>query len=99
MYKALGFDCEWANVKDAPNPVSLLQLASPSGRCVLVRLNMFEEVPATLRSMLSDKGWVNSNVPKGTVSVSACFLFFVSCVSKGNEHIRNEFVPFVRLES
>ena len=57
VFKALGFDCEWSNVQEQiSRPVSLLQLASPSGRCVLIRLNMIDKVPQTLRSLLSDKG-------------------------------------------
>ena len=59
VFKALGFDCEWANIQgQVPKPVSLLQLATPLCRCVLVRLNLFDEVPQSLRAILSDKGYV-----------------------------------------
>ena len=70
--RVLGFDCEWvpsflqgagagvtrsgSGSRSGRGPVSLLQLATPAGECVLVRLHLLEHVPQTLRSILSDKG-------------------------------------------
>ena len=56
VFKAIGLDCEWANVNDTPRPVSLLQLATSSGLCVLIRLNLLNPVPDSLRAILTDKG-------------------------------------------
>ncbi|GFS01716.1 exonuclease 3'-5' domain-containing protein 2 [Elysia marginata] len=50
--RVLGLDCEWVQKK----PVALLQLAAPSGLCVLVRLfKLGSSLPTTLRSLLADK--------------------------------------------
>ncbi|RUS74534.1 hypothetical protein EGW08_017706 [Elysia chlorotica] len=50
--RVLGLDCEWVQKR----PVALLQLATPSGRCVLVRLfKLGSSLPATLKSLLADK--------------------------------------------
>lgn len=35
---AVGFDCEWVQVKGLRRPVALLQMATSSGLCVLIRL-------------------------------------------------------------
>ncbi|XP_056333111.1 exonuclease 3'-5' domain-containing protein 2 isoform X1 [Danio aesculapii] len=50
MYPVLGLDCEWVkrvrvSVKGRVSAVSLLQLSSFSGRCVLVRLLAFRDAP------------------------------------------------------
>ncbi|XP_077396178.1 exonuclease 3'-5' domain-containing protein 2 [Festucalex cinctus] len=52
----LGLDCEWVSVNDCPQVVSLLQLASYSGRCVLVRLSAFcgAQLPPELVEVLRD---------------------------------------------
>ncbi|XP_042229715.1 exonuclease 3'-5' domain-containing protein 2-like isoform X1 [Homarus americanus] len=53
---AVGFDCEWVQVRGRRRPVALLQLASCSGLCVLVRLShMKPNFPHTLRTLLEDK--------------------------------------------
>ncbi|GFU03403.1 exonuclease 3'-5' domain-containing protein 2 [Nephila pilipes] len=39
--KFIGIDCEWVTVENERKPVSLLQLATDSGFCVLVRLSCF----------------------------------------------------------
>lgn len=50
--RVLGLDCEWVQKQ----PVALLQLATPSGLCVLVRLfKLGSSLPATLTSLLADK--------------------------------------------
>lgn len=36
---AMGLDCEWVQVKGSRRPVALLQMATSSGLCVLVRLS------------------------------------------------------------
>ncbi|XP_052362080.1 exonuclease 3'-5' domain-containing protein 2-like [Oncorhynchus keta] len=40
VYPVLGLDCEWVSVKGQPSPVSLLQMTSYSGLCVVVRLQL-----------------------------------------------------------
>ncbi|XP_036167001.1 exonuclease 3'-5' domain-containing protein 2 isoform X2 [Myotis myotis] len=54
----LGIDCEWVNLEGKANPLSLLQMASPSGFCVLVRLPKLicggKTLPKTLLNMLAD---------------------------------------------
>ncbi|XP_078515587.1 exonuclease 3'-5' domain-containing protein 2 isoform X2 [Lissotriton helveticus] len=54
----LGMDCEWVSAEGRSSPVSLLQLASHSGRCVLIRLPQLTSgttpIPKTLLSLLAD---------------------------------------------
>ncbi|XP_038621612.1 exonuclease 3'-5' domain-containing protein 2 isoform X2 [Tachyglossus aculeatus] len=54
----LGIDCEWVSVDGKPQPVSLLQMASPSGLCVLVHLPKMvsggEALPEALLDILAD---------------------------------------------
>lgn len=60
--KVLGLDCEWVS-NDQPQqdgmpgrqPVSLLQLASVSGVCVLVRLHLLPCIPDSLKQLLVDR--------------------------------------------
>ncbi|KAG0730393.1 Exonuclease 3'-5' domain-containing protein 2 [Chionoecetes opilio] len=55
---ALGLDCEWVEVKGGRRPVALLQLATCSGVCVLVRLPSFAApLPDSLKgqSLSGDK--------------------------------------------
>ncbi|XP_071518284.1 exonuclease 3'-5' domain-containing protein 2-like [Panulirus ornatus] len=53
---AVGFDCEWVQVKGHRRPVALLQLASCSGVCILLRLsNMKPNFPPSLRAFLEDE--------------------------------------------
>uniref|UniRef100_A0A8C5WI61 Exonuclease 3'-5' domain-containing protein 2 n=1 Tax=Leptobrachium leishanense TaxID=445787 RepID=A0A8C5WI61_9ANUR len=58
-YKVLGIDCEWVSIDGKKNPVSLLQLASYSGFCVLVRLPQFIKcgttIPKSFLSLLADR--------------------------------------------
>ncbi|XP_052437092.1 exonuclease 3'-5' domain-containing protein 2 isoform X2 [Carassius gibelio] len=58
VYPVLGLDCEWVSVKGKASAVSLLQLATFSGRCVLVRLLAFHKaqlpLPEGLVGVLSD---------------------------------------------
>ncbi len=55
LSQVLGFDCEWVTLQGYTRPVSLLQLATPSGLCVLVRLMHLDLVPDTLRDLMADK--------------------------------------------
>ncbi|KAM4691044.1 exonuclease 3'-5' domain-containing protein 2 [Rhinophrynus dorsalis] len=48
VYPVLGMDCEWVSVDGRSNPVSLLQMASHSGFCVLVRLPQLASSACTL---------------------------------------------------
>nr|XP_055028789.1 exonuclease 3'-5' domain-containing protein 2 isoform X1 [Misgurnus anguillicaudatus]XP_055028790.1 exonuclease 3'-5' domain-containing protein 2 isoform X1 [Misgurnus anguillicaudatus]XP_055028791.1 exonuclease 3'-5' domain-containing protein 2 isoform X1 [Misgurnus anguillicaudatus] len=63
VYPVLGLDCEWVkrmrvSFKGKASAVSLLQLATFSGRCVLVRLLTFRDaqlpLPKSLARVLSD---------------------------------------------
>ncbi|XP_076155567.1 exonuclease 3'-5' domain-containing protein 2 isoform X2 [Alosa pseudoharengus] len=56
VYPVLGLDCEWVSVKGKPSTVSLLQMATYTGQCALVRLQLFRDalLPSTLVEVLSD---------------------------------------------
>ncbi|XP_029586862.1 exonuclease 3'-5' domain-containing protein 2 [Salmo trutta] len=58
VYPVLGLDCEWVSVKGKTSAVSLLQMASYSGLCVLVRLQLFrssqQDLPLSLKEVLRD---------------------------------------------
>eukprot|EP00069_Balaena_mysticetus_P012430 bmy_07719T0 len=57
-FPVLGIDCEWVNSEGKASPLSLLQMASPSGFCVLVRLPRLicggRTLPKTLLDVLAD---------------------------------------------
>ncbi|XP_074146577.1 exonuclease 3'-5' domain-containing protein 2 isoform X2 [Sminthopsis crassicaudata] len=54
----LGIDCEWVNIEGKACPISLLQMASPTGRCILLRLPKLisgkAALPQTLLDILED---------------------------------------------
>ncbi|XP_018582846.1 exonuclease 3'-5' domain-containing protein 2 isoform X1 [Scleropages formosus] len=57
VYPVLGLDCEWVktqcvSVKGKSGPVSLLQMASYTGRCALVRLPLIHSVGQSLPNSL-----------------------------------------------
>nr|XP_046267966.1 exonuclease 3'-5' domain-containing protein 2 isoform X2 [Scatophagus argus] len=58
VYPVLGLDCEWVSVKGRACAVSLLQMATYSGLCVLVRLQAFRSAqqpfPLSLMEVLRD---------------------------------------------
>ncbi|XP_012681708.2 exonuclease 3'-5' domain-containing protein 2 isoform X2 [Clupea harengus] len=54
VYPVLGLDCEWVSVKGKPSTVSLLQMATYTGQCALVRLQLFRDTPGPLPSTLVD---------------------------------------------
>ncbi|XP_064169802.1 exonuclease 3'-5' domain-containing protein 2 isoform X2 [Anguilla rostrata] len=58
VYPVLGLDCEWVSVKGKAGSVSLLQVASYTGLCALVRLALFRgggrPLPETLTGVLRD---------------------------------------------
>ncbi|KFP31064.1 Exonuclease 3'-5' domain-containing protein 2 [Colius striatus] len=58
-WPVLGIDCEWVSVEGKANPVSLLQMASSSGLCVLVRLPRLvasgQTIPKTLLDIMADR--------------------------------------------
>ncbi|KAM9432437.1 exonuclease 3'-5' domain-containing protein 2-like [Salvelinus alpinus] len=58
VYPVLGLDCEWVSVKGKVSAVSLLQMSSYSGLCVLVRLHLFrgsqQDFPLSLKEVLRD---------------------------------------------
>ncbi|XP_022072828.1 exonuclease 3'-5' domain-containing protein 2 isoform X2 [Acanthochromis polyacanthus] len=58
VFPVLGLDCEWVSVKGRSSAVSLLQMASYSGLCVLVRLLAFrsgqQPFPLSLMEVLRD---------------------------------------------
>ena len=47
-HKILGLDLEWVN----NGKPSLMQLALPDGKCILVRLSMLKEIPSMLQQLL-----------------------------------------------
>ncbi|ESO08802.1 hypothetical protein HELRODRAFT_190612 [Helobdella robusta] len=55
----LGFDCEWCNNGDEVRPISLIQLSTSSGLCLLIRIKILldkENVfPQSLADILRDK--------------------------------------------
>ncbi|KAJ0062819.1 hypothetical protein NL108_008098, partial [Boleophthalmus pectinirostris] len=57
-FPVLGLDCEWVSVKGKASAVSLLQMASYSGRCILVKLlhfrNSQQPLPLGLIQVLRD---------------------------------------------
>lgn len=57
-FPVLGLDCEWVSVKGRASAVSLLQMATCSGLCVLVRLLAFrsgqQPFPLSLMEVLRD---------------------------------------------
>ncbi|XP_061319254.1 exonuclease 3'-5' domain-containing protein 2 isoform X3 [Pezoporus flaviventris] len=57
-WPVLGIDCEWVSVQGKANPVSLLQMASSSGFCILVRLPRLvasgQTIPKTLLDIMAD---------------------------------------------
>nr|XP_057934465.1 exonuclease 3'-5' domain-containing protein 2 [Doryrhamphus excisus]XP_057934466.1 exonuclease 3'-5' domain-containing protein 2 [Doryrhamphus excisus] len=58
VFPVLGLDCEWVTMKGRPTVVSLLQMATYSGLCVLVRLLAFynrqQSFPLGLMEVLRD---------------------------------------------
>ncbi|XP_059209757.1 exonuclease 3'-5' domain-containing protein 2 isoform X2 [Centropristis striata] len=58
VFPVLGLDCEWVSVKGRTSAVSLLQMATYSGLCVLVRLLGFrngqQPFPLSLMEVLRD---------------------------------------------
>ncbi|NWR29150.1 EXD2 protein, partial [Tachuris rubrigastra] len=57
-WPVLGIDCEWVSVEGRANPVSLLQMASSSGLCILIRLPRLvasgQTLPKTLLDIMAD---------------------------------------------
>ena len=53
LLPVLGLDCEWVSQKGRTSAVSLLQLASVSGLCVLVRLCQMTSIPASLKNLMA----------------------------------------------
>ncbi|XP_060684308.1 exonuclease 3'-5' domain-containing protein 2 [Hemiscyllium ocellatum] len=80
-YPLIGIDCEWISIKGKPNPVSLLQLASYSGFCLLVRMPQMTRdgrlMPKTLLDLLG-----NGSVLKVGVDAfeDGCKLFRDYCI-------------------
>ena len=46
---AVGFDCEWVSEGKYRHPVALVQLATYTGLCVLIRMSMIPELPEELK--------------------------------------------------
>ncbi|XP_048757461.2 exonuclease 3'-5' domain-containing protein 2-like isoform X2 [Ostrea edulis] len=51
----LGFDCEWVNHGKHICPVSLLQIATSTGDCGLVRLSQMSQIPDSLHRVMEDR--------------------------------------------
>jgi len=56
--KVVGLDCEWVQKR----PVALLQLSSPCGLCVLLRLFKMAAVPPSLQELLADRSVIKVGV-------------------------------------
>ncbi|XP_028995402.1 exonuclease 3'-5' domain-containing protein 2 isoform X2 [Betta splendens] len=57
VFPVLGLDCEWVSVRGQASAVSLLQMASYSGLCILVKLLAFRskrQLPLSLKGVLQD---------------------------------------------
>ncbi|XP_064860483.1 exonuclease 3'-5' domain-containing protein 2-like isoform X3 [Oncorhynchus nerka] len=58
VYPVLGLDCEWVSVNGKSSAVSLLQMTSYSGLCVVVRLQLLrgsqQDFPLSLKEVLRD---------------------------------------------
>jgi len=50
----IGLDTEWVSKKGSAGLVSMLQLATYSGHCVLIRLCLLDKIPSSLRNILVD---------------------------------------------
>jgi len=53
LFPVLGLDCEWVSQDGRVSPVSLLQLSTISGLCVLVRLCIMDNIPSSLKEILA----------------------------------------------
>ncbi|XP_058059800.1 exonuclease 3'-5' domain-containing protein 2-like [Anopheles bellator] len=62
----LGFDCEWVTHQGQPQPVSILQLASPHGFCAVIRLSKINNLPLELRKLLMDRSIFKVGVATST---------------------------------
>ncbi|XP_074661404.1 exonuclease 3'-5' domain-containing protein 2-like [Tubulanus polymorphus] len=51
----LGLDCEWVSSAGVRRPVALLQLATQTGFCALIRLSKLDSVPDGLVDVLRDR--------------------------------------------
>jgi len=54
IFPVIGLDCEWVSVDGVARPVALLQIAAFSGLCILVRLNLLDSIPSSLKEVLAD---------------------------------------------
>jgi len=62
LFPFIGLDCEWVSMGGTPAPVSLLQIATHRGLCVLVRLSQLESFPQSLRQLLVDYDVIKAGV-------------------------------------
>ena len=63
MHPFVGFDIEWvSNQRHNAKPVSLMQLSFYNGRTVLLRINKFDVIPESLKSILMDSQIVKIGV-------------------------------------
>nr|XP_029718912.1 exonuclease 3'-5' domain-containing protein 2-like [Aedes albopictus] len=53
-FPVIGLDCEWVSFYGTRQKVALLQLASASGLCLLIRLFQMDAFPRELRDLLGD---------------------------------------------
>jgi len=90
--QVLGLDCEWVSNDQsqqdgmpARRPVSLLQLASVSGICVLVRLHLLPCIPDSLKQLLVDRRWYTSVTPPASLYLSNLSNFTHQLVGMGQD--------------
>eukprot|EP00088_Acartia_fossae_P022853 TRINITY_DN2395_c0_g1_i1.p1 TRINITY_DN2395_c0_g1~~TRINITY_DN2395_c0_g1_i1.p1 ORF type:complete len:602 (+),score=79.45 TRINITY_DN2395_c0_g1_i1:69-1874(+) len=92
----LGLDTEWVNRDGRNNATSLLQLATYSGHCALLRLCSFSKIPDNLREILADSSIVKVGV--GILDDSNKLLIdhnldLIGCMDLRHLAVRNGSVP------
>ncbi|CAL4069565.1 unnamed protein product, partial [Meganyctiphanes norvegica] len=84
---AIGFDCEWVHVQGSRRPVALLQLATASGVCVLVRLSCMKTIPDSLKMLLNDNRMFKLGV--GCIDDSKFLLMDYGLIVRGCVDLRH----------
>jgi hypothetical protein len=92
----IGVDTEWVNNRGQGSPISMLQLATFTGHCVLVRLANMDRVPDDLKFILANHEIVKTGV--GIIEDSNKLLVdhnldLVGCVDLRHLAVRDGSVP------
>lgn len=73
----LGFDCEWVSLNRAVQPVALIQLASHTGVCALVRICCLPSIPETLKVMQFHRTHIIHNMHYLFLNILLTLLSFI----------------------